>query len=71
MIQFTSGTCGQRTACSELATWNGVLSASAFDGPMRREQVKAAEAKRDMGASMGFAEPHGHVGRQHRRCAVT
>jgi hypothetical protein len=27
------------------------------------------EAKR-LGASKGFAEPHGHVGRQPRRCAV-
>jgi hypothetical protein len=23
-----------------------------------------------LGASMDFAEPHGHVGRQHRRCAI-
>jgi hypothetical protein len=43
---------------------------------MREAKTRSANAERLMvpgkvrGASMGFAEPHGHVGRQHRRCGL-
>jgi hypothetical protein len=38
-------------------------------GHARSKPVQRIPEAKLLGASKGFAEPHGHVGRQHRRCA--
>jgi hypothetical protein len=39
-------------------------------GPREAKPVQRKPQAKLLGASKGFAEPHGHDDRQHRRCVV-